>query len=57
MLQNASKAMRSNFVRLQRAVFAVGEFEGSGWDGAIEPWQSAIWGAENAQGKMLPLSV
>jgi palmitoyl-protein thioesterase len=39
---NATAAMKTNFLRLKKAVFCVGS--GAEYDGGIEPWQSGVWG-------------
>eukprot|EP00940_MAST-03C_sp_MAST-3C-sp2_P001996 g1996.t1 len=51
----ATPQMKSNFVRLKKAVFCVGS--GSPYDGGIEPWQTGAWGSwnENAE-KMVNMS-
>ena len=46
----ATSAMRSNFIRLKKAVFCVGS--GPSYDGGIEPWQTGAWGFWNADGVM-----
>lgn len=50
---NATSRMRANFVRLRRAVFAVGS--GPAFEGGIQPWQTGIFGAEDANGTMRTL--
>lgn len=49
----ATASMRTNFVRLQRAVFCVGS--GKPYDGGIEPWQSGAWGSQDAGGTMVSM--
>ena len=51
---NASAAMKANFVRLRKAVFCVGS--GSAYDGGIEPFQSGAWGFVDAAGAVVPMS-
>ena len=51
--ENAGAAGRANFVRLKKAVFCVGS--GPSYDGGIEPWQSAVFGAAGADGVIRPM--
>jgi len=39
----ATADMKSNFLKLQHAVFCVGS--GPAYDGGIEPWQTGAWGS------------
>ena len=50
----ATPTMRSNFMRLQKAVFCVGS--GSPFDGGIEPWQTGAWGFWDGNGSMLNIT-
>jgi palmitoyl-protein thioesterase len=50
---HATPQMRSNFVRLKKAVFCIGS--GRAYDGGIEPWQGGVFGSEDASGKMLSM--
>ena len=49
----ATADMKANFLRLEKAVFCVGS--GPAYDGGIEPWQSAVFGAADADGTMQPM--
>ena len=50
----ATSAMKSNFVRLKRAVFCVGS--GPPYDGGIEPWQTGVWGSFDDEGRMVNMT-
>ena len=50
---HATPQMRSNFVRLKKAVFCIGS--GRAYDWWIEPWQGGVFGSEDARGKMLSM--
>ena len=50
---NATAAMKANFVRLKKAVFCVGS--GSSYDGGIEPWQTGAWGFPDSSGAMVDM--
>ena len=50
---NATAAMKANFVRLKSAVFCVGS--GDPYDGGIEPYQTAIFGFVDATGAITPM--
>jgi len=50
----ATVEMRTNFIRLRRAVFCVGS--GSSYDGGIEPWQTGVWGSQNESGVMVNMT-
>lgn len=47
-LEAAPATARANFARLERAVFCVGS--GPAYDGGIEPWQTAVFGAADGPG-------
>ena len=51
--ENATARMRTNFMRLHRAVFAVGS--GRPFEGGIAPWQTAIFGAHDSHGTIRSL--
>ena len=51
--ENASQKMKTNFVKLKKAVFCVGS--GSPYDGGIEPWQTAAWGFPDDTGAMISM--
>ena len=50
---DSTAQMKANFVRLKKAVFCVGS--GPSFDGGIEPWQSAVFGAAGADGVIRPM--
>ena len=52
--EKATSTMKTNFLRLRRAVFCVGS--GSSYDGGIEPWQTGVWGSWNATGGMVNMT-
>uniref|UniRef100_A0A7S2TYN3 palmitoyl-CoA hydrolase n=1 Tax=Lotharella oceanica TaxID=641309 RepID=A0A7S2TYN3_9EUKA len=51
-LDSDAARLKANFLRLQKAVFVVGEFEGAegGYDGGIQPWQSGVFGFFDSSG-------
>ena len=55
--ENATRRHRDNLVRLPRAVFTVGStpMGGALFEGGIEPWQTAIFGADDGSGTIVPL--
>lgn len=52
-LDKATAAMKANFLRLEKVVLCVGS--GPAYDGGIEPWQSAVFGAADASGAIAPM--
>jgi len=46
-----AQRLKANFLKLQKAVFLVGSFNDTGYDGGIEPWQSGVWGYVDGSGK------
>ena len=52
----ATNDMRDNFVRLERAVFCVGSGFENGYDGGIEPWQTAVFGFPDEHGNILNMT-
>lgn len=51
--EKATEDMKSNFLKLKKAVFCVGS--GHAYDGGIEPWQTGVFGSV-VDGKMLNMT-
>lgn len=46
---------KTHFLRIKKAVFAVGSFTDKQYDGAVGPWQSAIFGYYNGHGDVVSM--
>lgn len=47
--------LKSNFLKLKKAVFMVGSFNNTEYDGGIEPWQSGAFGKFDENGVYVPM--